>query len=121
MTDFDELYSLTRDLTKNYDRAVEKVRRGESPLRRQRHSVPIVDTYTDTQYGSLTIDGTGQLFDLQLDAYEVSQSSQDHLIVIQGIRTNAAAIPVQSAIAPAALDNGGWQPRKPTGKPFGDG
>lgn len=40
--------------------------------------------------------------------------------IIQGIKNNAATIPVQSAIAPAALDNAGWQPRKPTGKAFGD-
>ena len=82
MTDFDELYSLTHELTKKYNRAVDTVRRGESPLYRNRHTVPIVDAYIDTQYGSLTIDGTGQLFDLQLDAYEVSQSSQDNLIAL---------------------------------------
>ncbi|MFD6456322.1 hypothetical protein ACFWF3_36665, partial [Nocardia sp. NPDC060220] len=40
--------------------------------------------------------------------------------VINGIKNEAAAIPVQSVIAPAALDTGAWQPRKPTGKAFGD-
>lgn len=39
---------------------------------------------------------------------------------IQAIKNSAAAIPVQSAIAPSALDTGSWQPRKPTGKAFGD-
>ncbi|MFD3507066.1 hypothetical protein [Nocardia sp. NPDC058666] len=40
--------------------------------------------------------------------------------VINGIKNEAAAIPVQSGIAPAALDKGAWQPRKPTGKAFGE-
>jgi hypothetical protein len=33
---------------------------------------------------------------------------------LQGIRDSAASITVPAAIAPAALDNGSWQPRKPT-------
>lgn len=40
---------------------------------------------------------------------------------LESIRTSAAAIPVQAAIAPSALDANSWQPRKPTGRPFGDG
>ncbi|MEV0539708.1 hypothetical protein [Nocardia salmonicida] len=80
MTDFDELYALTQELNQNYDRAVGRVKRGESLSQRQRHAVPIVDTYDDAQYGSLTIDDAGQLFDIQLDAYEVSQSNQDQII-----------------------------------------
>ncbi|MET7771608.1 hypothetical protein [Nocardia sp. NPDC005366] len=40
---------------------------------------------------------------------------------LESIRTSAAAIPIQAAIAPAAIDIGSWQPRKPTGKAFGDG
>ncbi|MFD6451281.1 hypothetical protein ACFWF3_10900 [Nocardia sp. NPDC060220] len=82
MTDFDELYTLTQELNKNYDRAVGRVKRGESLPQRQRSIVPIVDSYDDGQYGSLTIDGTGQLFDINLDAYEVSQSNQDQIIAL---------------------------------------
>ncbi|MCA2209281.1 hypothetical protein [Nocardia rosealba] len=43
------------------------------------------------------------------------------MTIIQGIKNNAVTIPVQSAIAPAALDNAGWQPRHPVGKPVGNG
>lgn len=80
MTDFDELYALTQELNKNYDRAVGRVKRGEAPSQRQRHRAPIVDPYYDARYGSITIDDAGQLFDIELDAHEVSQSNQDQII-----------------------------------------
>ncbi|MFD3507064.1 hypothetical protein [Nocardia sp. NPDC058666] len=82
MTDFDELYALTQELNRNFDRTVGRVKRGESLPHQQRHTVPIVDAYVDAEYGSLTIDGVGQLFDIQLDAYEVSQSNESQIVAL---------------------------------------
>ncbi|WP_280505522.1 hypothetical protein [Nocardia farcinica] len=61
--------------------------------------MPVVDRYTGSEYGSLTVDGTGALRDLNLEAYEVSQSNEADVVaaIIAALNSPAAKPQIRRA------------------------
>ncbi|MBA4857166.1 hypothetical protein [Nocardia farcinica] len=89
MTDFDDIYNLTRELNARWDRTVRDVRNGANTTQPQRFDVPLIDSYDGTEYGYLSLDENGELIDLRLEPHEVSLSNEVQVIslIINAVNT----------------------------------
>ncbi|WP_067857455.1 hypothetical protein [Nocardia shimofusensis] len=101
MTDFDRIYHMVAEMNRDWEQLITDIRSGRLAERRaaERQRVSVIDRYTGAEYGSLTVDGTGALRDLSLEAYEVSQSNEADVVaaIIAALNSPAAQPQVRRA------------------------